>query len=302
MRVSALPKPGETIGDGMLSIGPGGKGSNQAVGMARLGATVSLFSAIGSDAGGDDGIRLWDAEGVDHSGVKRGTAATMTGFILVDRSAENSIAIAPGALDELVEADADRFGTTIAESDLLVISLELPAAVATRLMLVARQAGVRVLLNPAPAIGGVPWQSADILTPNRGEAATLLGLPADTEPSVLAARLAEASGALVVMTLGADGVLVHDGASVRHIPAPAPRAVVDTTGAGDAFTAALAVALCSGSSAHDAAAWAAAAGAHSVAYREVIPGLARLHDLPPLPPPETRPYPEIPSHPETRES
>ncbi|MES2169894.1 MAG: ribokinase [Actinomycetota bacterium] len=283
MRVPSLPRPGETVSGGVLSSGPGGKGSNQAIGMARLGAGVDLLTAIGPDAAGADAVALWDAEGVGHASVKTGTAPTMTGFILVDSAGENSIAIAPGALDELTLDDARAFAPVIADADLLVVSMEIPAPFATELVSLARAKGVRTLLNPAPA-GSVPaalWRGVDILTPNRGEAATLLGR--DLEPAHLAEALAAESGALVVLTLGGDGVIVHDGSTATAVTAPAPPTIVDTTGAGDSFTAALAVALCAGLDPVAAARWAAAAGSHAVAYREVIPALPRLGDLPPLP-------------------
>lgn len=285
MQIPRFPQPGETVTDGVLSSGHGGKGSNQAVGAARLGAEVSLLTAVGQDAAGEDAVAMWAVERVDAGAVIRTAAATMTGFIMLDGAGENSIAIAPGALDQLHGEHAEHFRSRIAEADIVLVSLEIPLAVAVRVLEIAGEEGVATILNPAPAPGPLPasvWRHVTYVTPNRTEALTLLGAEAGM-PSDLATELQALSGCVVILTLGADGAIVAspDG-QVAIDPVPAA-AVVDTTGAGDAFNAALAVALADGAEPSVAAAWAARAGSHAVAHAGVLPGLPTRADLGDLP-------------------
>ncbi|MEV4715545.1 ribokinase [Micromonospora sp. NPDC049374] len=283
MRVPRAPVAGETLSGGRFASGHGGKGSNQAVAAARLGAEVSFLTAIGRDQFGDAARRLWDDEGVDASAVRTTDAATMVGFILVDDEGENRITIAPGALDELTPADVDRFAYRIAEADLVVVSLEIPLPIALAALRTARAHGVRTLLNPAPAVAlpDEAWEWIDVLTPNASEARVLTGLDptevASAEDIVQLLRTRYCG--VVVLTLGADGALVDSGGhQTRVAPVAAPR-VVDTTGAGDAFTAALAVALTRGDDLIEAVRYAAAAGAHAVGVAEVIPALPGPDDV-----------------------
>jgi ribokinase len=274
MRVRRAPTPGETVADGILSIGPGGKGSNQAIAISRLGHSAALFTGIGADAAGGDARALWRAEGVDATGVVTTGGATMTGFITVDAAGENRISIAPGALAALTPDDVEAFRGRIRESELLVVSLEVPIGVAVRALAIAREEGTPTLLNPAPAaeLSPADWTLVDTVTPNSIEAAMLLGRDG-LSPDAAADALAAISGCAVVMTVGADGVIVRD-ASGSLAVAPVPvAAVVDTTGAGDAFTAALAVGIVEGMPLHDAARFAAAAGAHAVTIDGVVPAL-----------------------------
>lgn len=277
MRVARFPLPGETLSGGRYSAGPGGKGSNQAIGAARLGAEVALLTAVGDDTLGRDARALWSREGVDSSHVIAGTAATMVGFILVDEHGENSIVIAPGALEQLAPQHVETFRATIAAADLLVVSMEIPLDAVSAALRIAHEEGTRTLLNPAPASPLPPevWPWIDVLTPNRTEAPILLGLdPRDAAAPVdLARALRERTAATIVMTLGSEGALVLDGDTMHTVPALAPARVVDTTGAGDAFTAALAVALTESRSIPEAVRFAAAAGAHAVTIEGVIDAL-----------------------------
>jgi ribokinase len=285
MQLPRFPTPGETVTGGVLSAGHGGKGSNQAVGAARLGAEVSLLAAIGSDAAGTDAVSMWAVEGVDAGAVVHASAATMTGFILVDAAGENCIAIAPGALESLQVEHAEAFRSRIAAADIALVSLEIPLAVAMRVLEIAAAEGVPTILNPAPAPGVLPasvWRHVTYLTPNRSEAHALLGGPVRTAPD-LAAELSSLTGAVVILTSGHEGAIVASSAGqVRIDPVPAA-AVVDTTGAGDAFNAALAVALAAGVEPVAAAQWAAQAGSHAVAHAGALPGLPRRADLGDLP-------------------
>ncbi|MFD2762641.1 ribokinase [Micromonospora eburnea] len=283
MRVPRVPVAGETLSGGVFASGHGGKGSNQAVAAARLGARVSLLTAVGRDQFGAAAYELWAREGVDATGVRTTEAATMVGFILVDTDGENRIAIAPGALDELSPADVEGFADRIAEADLVVVSLEIPLPVALAALRTAHRRGVRTLLNPAPAVAlpDEAWAWIDVVTPNASEARVLTGRapedPATGDELVELIRTRYAG--TIVLTLGADGALIdHDGERVRVDPVTVPH-VVDTTGAGDAFTGALAVALARGDALTDAVRFAAAAGAHAVGIAEVIPALPYPDDV-----------------------
>ncbi|MFI6231309.1 ribokinase [Micromonospora echinospora] len=283
MRVPRLPVAGETLSGGRFASGHGGKGSNQAVAAARLGAEVSLLTAIGADQFGAAARQLWADEGIDATGVRTTGAATMVGVILVDEQGENRIVIAPGALDDLTPADVEGFADRIAAADLVVVSLEIPLPVAVAALRAAHERGVRTLLNPAPAVRlpDEAWRWIDVVTPNASEARVLTGLgPEDSATGDELVDLIRARHAgTVVLTLGAEGALVdHEGQRIRVAPVTVPR-VVDTTGAGDAFTGALAVALARGDALTDAVRFAAAAGAHTVGIAEVIPALPHPDDV-----------------------
>jgi ribokinase len=251
------PERGETVVGSGFHIDHGGKGSNQAVGAARLGADVSLLTAVGEDVFGDAAFELWREEGVDAEAVVRAPLATMAGAILVEAGGDNRIVITPGALSALEAAHVDVFAASIEAADVCLVQLEIPVPTAHRALEVAHAAGVRTILNPAPApeepIASEVLELVDYLTPNETEAAAL------GDPS--AART-------VVLTLGADGARVGG----EHVPAYRVDAV-DTTGAGDAFNAAFAVALAEGRADLDAVRWGCAAGAHMVEHEGVVPGL-----------------------------
>lgn len=285
VRVPRMMEAGETLRGSGFSSSPGGKGSNQAIGARRLGAEVELCSCVGPDDFGRAARALWDAEGVGHAHVREGSLPTMVGVILVEPGGENRIAIAPGALDELRPEDVAAFGDCIAEADICVVGLEIPLDPALEALRVARRVGTPTLLNPAPALPlpAEAWGLIDHLTPNRQEAAVLLGAEGSLEPeaaiSALRARLPR--GGSVVLTLGSRGALALPAGHERPeliAPLPVPR-VVDTTGAGDAFTAALAVALAEGSSVVEAATFANRAGAHAVQHEDVVPALPYRRDL-----------------------
>lgn len=283
MQSSRLPGPGETLLAGPLDLGPGGKGSNQAVGLARLGARASLLSAIGEDVFGTWGRELWQAEGVRAGHVVTTSEPTMGAFILVDDHGENSILVAPGALSALAASDVEPFAETIRTSDVCLVSLELPVEVAVEALRTARAAGVTTILNPAPAVA-LPhriWQYVDIVVPNQTEAQAILGRAAcGTEA---AASLAALTGASVVLTMGGEGAAIVTEGFTARVPATSVPQVTDTTGAGDSFSAALAFAVGSGADLTVAARFAAAAGAYCVQRPGVIPALPYRADLPDLP-------------------
>ncbi len=249
--VDRAPDRGETLIGSLFRTDHGGKGSNQAVGAARLGAEVALLTAVGEDSFGDGAFELWAEEGVDAAGVIRTQLPTMTAAIVVEASGDNRIVIVPGALSALTPGHVDEFSPQITAADVLLVQLEIPVETALHALEVGRAAGVRTVLNPAPAPPAAIAPAADYLTPNESEAFAVEG----------------ADGTLVV-TLG------EQGARLRGDQVPAfPARAVDSTGAGDAFCAAFAVALAEGASDADAVRCGCAAGAHMVEHEGVIPGL-----------------------------
>lgn len=283
MRTDRMPVAGETLSSGVFSAGHGGKGSNQAVAAARLGSEVSFLTAIGEDDFGVQAVGLWREAGIDASHVVRTDAATMVAVILVEPSGENRIVIAPGALDRLTPGHVDAFAAKIASSRLLVVSLEIPLPVAMAALKTAREAGVPTLLNPAPAqkLPTRVWEWVDVFTPNASEMRTVLGLDPDAAVAEddLVDELRQVYSGAVVVTLGSGGALVDDGVRRFRVPPVAIDEVVDTTGAGDAFTGALAHRLESGDGLEAAVKVAAAAGAYSVGLAEVIPSIPTTTQL-----------------------
>jgi ribokinase len=284
LTVPRVPAIGETLIGEDFDLGPGGKGSNQAIGARRLGAEVNFLTCVGPDDFGQAARALWTREGVGIDHVKTGTKRTMVGFILVEPGGENRIAIAPGALNELSASDVQAFAPCIERADLCLTGLEIPLEAVIATLRVARRAGVPTLFNPAPAVP-LPddvWPMVDYLTPNRGEASVLLGGQAESLPigSLIEGLRRFFDGALVI-TLGANGAAFSaPGAVTAALSEPAtPARVVDTTGAGDAFNSALAVAIADGRPLPEAVAFANAAGAYAVSVLGVIDGLPRREQL-----------------------
>lgn len=280
MHLTRFPEAGETVLGGVLTHEHGGKGSNQAVGMARWGAEVDLISAVGNDPAGAAARELWQREGVGMTAVHSTDDPTMAGVILVDGAGENRIGIAPGALQRMGQLDPAAMDMLIGHADALVVSLEVPLEVAARAIDVARAASVLVVLNPAPA-DGVPqalWSSVDLLVPNHSEARILLGA-AEGDDETLARLLQECTGRTVVLTCGARGAVIADQHGVRAVPAVAVD-VVDTTGAGDAFVAVLTVEYLESGSIDHAVEVACAAAALAVTTRGVVDGLPRRQRRP----------------------
>ncbi|UTP38305.1 ribokinase [Phenylobacterium sp. LH3H17] len=243
-----MPKVGETIEASGFAVGPGGKGSNQAVAAARLGARVSLISRIGADAFGEMASRTWAACGVDASATQTVEAATGAAFILVDPlTRQNSIIVHPGAGGGITTADIEAAAGVIANSRVFVTQLEQPLEAAARAMQIAREAGVITILNPAPAKPLSPevCRLCDYLVPNEPELEALTGVVPDSIESARMAgdRLLELGVGTALITLGARGALLHGPTRSIHVGAVDAGPVVDTTGAGDAFIGGFAAAL-----------------------------------------------------------
>jgi ribokinase len=271
--VDSLPARGETVGGGRFARWGGGKGANQAVAAARLGARVALVGAVGRDEFGDDALRELEAEGIDVSAVTRVDAPTGVALIVVGADGENQIAVAAGANAE-VTGEMVRAALARLEAAVVLLGHEVPEAAVIAGAEAA--AGRLVILNPAPAreIDARVLAAGPILTPNASEAMQLTG---EEDPERAAWALHERTGAPVLVTLGADGGLLLDGGTER-IPAP-PVEVVDTTGAGDTVNGALAAELAAGRELRIAARFALAAAALSTRAAGARGGMPRREDL-----------------------
>ena len=251
-RTGALPAWGHTVFGSDFRLGPGGKGSNQAVAAARLGARVAFISKLGRDAFAEIARHTWAEEAIDarHVAVTdaRGTGAAA--IIVSDATGDNAIVVVPGAGLDLTTAEVDRARDAIAGASVFLTQLESPLDAVRHALQLARSLGVPTILNPAPAVP-LPddvYRLCDCLTPNESEAATLTGSSvsslADAERA--AGTLLGRGARAVIVTLGANGALVRTASLTRHVPACDAGPVVETTGAGDAFNGGLAVALAEG--------------------------------------------------------
>ena len=271
VRLPRLPKPGETLLGGQLHTGPGGKGANQAIAASRAGAEVIFLTAFGDDDFGrrvaendrKEGVNLAYSKIVAHE-------ANQVALIFVGEDGENLIGVAPGASAHLRPEDIDALPDSVfAPPGVFLASLEVPPETVSRGLERARNSGLLTIVNPAPASDSARevnfLRLVDVLTPNEEEAATLSGIPSGTlEDAARAARLLRKSGVrAVIVTLGEAGCLLVSAEGEQRIAAPRVT-VVDTVGAGDAFSGALAVALSEGRDLISAAKWACAAGAFAV--------------------------------------
>jgi ribokinase len=282
VRAARLPRAGETVLGSDLERHGGGKGANAAVAAARLGVEVRLVAAVGRDDLGAAALAELAAEGVDTREVARVDGApTGAALIVVDAGGENQITVAPGANRAVgARMAGEHAERALAGADLMLVSCEIPLDGVLRAAEVGRASGVPVVLNPAPVLDGVldavaPF--APLLTPNATEALALTGA---RDPGLAADTLAGRTGAPVALTLGGDGVVVaQPGARAVRLPAIAVREVVDTTGAGDTFNGALAVALARGATTLDAVGYAMTAAAHAVGAPGARTGMPRAWQL-----------------------
>ncbi len=278
-----LPQIGETVPGHRFATGPGGKGSNQAVAAARLGAQVMFVGRVGQDNFANVGLHLWEQEGIDTAHVLRDPQhATGIASIFVDDEGENMIALALGANMALSPEDVNRAEAAIAGADVLITQLEIKLETVTRALQLAQQHGVKTILNPAPG-SIVPRDVlalADYLTPNEPELEILLskhsGSIEDDARSLLVRP-----GQTVIVTMGAWGAIYVNHNQHGHLPAYSVEAV-DTVGGGDAFTAGLGVAVGEKRPLLDAIAFASGAAAVCVTRKgasESMPRRAEVESL-----------------------
>ena len=271
VRLPRLPRPGETLLGGHLHAGCGGKGANQAIAAQRAGADVLFLTAFGDDEFGRRAAENCRSEGLDLSYAKTVSGeANQVALIFVAEDGQNLIGVAPGASLRLRPEDIDALPDAVfSAGGVLLASLEVSLETVARALIRARSAGMTTVLNPAPAALAAAdpafLKLVDVLTPNEEEAAILAGGTAHgAEGARLAAHALRSRGVRdVIVTLGEHGCLVATAHDECRIASPTVDAV-DTVGAGDAFSGALAVALAEGRTLIAAADWACAAGAFAV--------------------------------------
>jgi ribokinase len=284
MKVERIPSAGETLLGTGYRVDFGGKGSNQAVGCARLGAQVDFVAKVGRDSFGDMALGLYRAEGIGIANVTQSAdAPTGVGFIVVEaQSGQNCIVLDPGANELLTPADVSAAASSLKSAAVVLTQLEIPVEAAETALSLGRMAGAVTILNPAPVrpLPASLLQRVDVLTPNETEARVLAGrAPASSvDPETVAHELIRRGVKQVVMTLGERGALLVSDASCTRLPAISVRAV-DTTGAGDAFNAGLATALAQGASLAQAVQFAVVTGAMAVTRDGVIPSLPRRQEV-----------------------
>ena len=282
-RASRLPRAGETLIGQTFTTVPGGKGANQAVASARLGADVSMIGCVGADA---YGIQLRDAllvEGIDCRAVSTVEGSSGVALIVVDDTSQNAIVIVAGSNGELTPASLQAFDTVLQAANVIVCQLEVPMATVGYALKRGRELGKTVILNPAPASAPLPaewYASIDYLIPNESEAGALSGVTVDSLDSarLAATRLIQAGAGKVIITLGPQGVLFSDGQVFEHLVAPKVKAV-DTTAAGDTFVGGFAAALANGESEAEAIRFGQVAAALSVTRAGAQPSIPTLHDV-----------------------
>jgi ribokinase len=279
VRIPRIPRPGETVLGGTFETFPGGKGANQAVAAARLGARVSMIGCVGEDAFGRELRTTLSGEGIDITHIRVDPkASTGVAFLQVDAEGQNNIAVASGANFSLTGEDVERAMKDIGEVDALLMPLETQIETIYAAARAASRQGAKVILNPAPArvLDKGLVDLVDVLVPNEYEAAQMTGVPLESEADIRRAAdelLSLGLGSLLV-TMGSQGTLLFESEDHQGQLVPAyPVDAVDTTAAGDCFVGALAVGICEGRSLLAAAQFASAAAALSVTRPGAQPSL-----------------------------
>lgn len=280
-----IPMPGETVVGGEFLVAPGGKGANQAVAAARLGAEVQFISRVGADAFGDQAIAGYRGDGINTDLIVRDPEnATGVALILVDEAGENAISVASGANHAMALGDIERAAAVIREADVLVMQLELPLSVVEGAAEIAAQARVPVILDPAPApaepLPETLLRNTTCIKPNASEAEGLTGIRVADESSArdAASVLLGMGPSCAIITMGGAGALLADETGVVMVPAT-PVASVDTTAAGDAFSGALAVGWGVGLRRSEAVRLASSAGAFAATRMGAQPSLPYVSEL-----------------------
>lgn len=277
-RADRPPRMGETILGNSFALGPGGKGSNQAVAAARAGAEVHFISKLGQDAFADLAFSIWKDAGVHPAVSQHGDSYTGAAYIFVEEATgNNAIIICPGVAGTISASDVEARSGIISGASVFITQLEQPMAAAQRALEIAKSGGARTILNPAPAakVPDAMLSLCDFVTPNESEAEGITGVAVAAVED--ARRAAEAFlkmgvGAAVI-TLGENGAFYLGPDGSAHVPAFNAGPVVETTGAGDAFNGGFAVALSEGASPIDAVRFGCATAAISVTRPGTAPSM-----------------------------
>jgi len=283
VRTPRIPTPGETIIGSGFHTAPGGKGANQAVAAARLGAQVSMVGRVGNDEFAATLLENLKLVNVNTQFVIQDPeASTGVALIEVDDSGENSIVVASGANMRVTSLDVDAAQEAISAADLLLLQLEIPLKTVIQAAVLAKRKNVTVVLNPAPArkLTSELLSLVDILIPNETETALLTGLPVGSQSEIRAAASSLLTSGIKtgILTLGENGALLSQGGKTNIFPAFQVKPV-DTTAAGDAFVGGFAVALAEGKSVTEAIHWGNAAGALATTRLGAQPSLPMRQDV-----------------------
>jgi len=284
-RAGRQPAMGETIMGSDFKMGPGGKGSNQAVAAARAGANVTFISRLGRDTFGEIALSTWKAEKINTGKVVQTDAApTGAAYIFVQEdTGENAIIVVPGAANSISRADVDQAAAEIRAAKAFITQLEQPIEAALHGLSIAKQAGVTTIFNPAPAapLPDAIYALCDYITPNETEASAITGVEVTGLDSAKAAadRLLQRGVGCALITLGEAGALYHTAKESVLVPAFTAGKVVETTGAGDAFNGGFAAALAAGRSPKDAVRFGCATAGISVTRPGTAPSMPNLSEI-----------------------
>lgn len=283
-RADRAPRIGETILGNSFALGPGGKGSNQAVAAARAGGDVSMITRLGRDPFADMALSIWADAGVKPAITQHEDSYTGAAYIFIEESTgNNAIIICPGVASNICSEDIDANADLISNAAVFITQLEQPMPAAHYALEMARNGGAITILNPAPAADLPDGMLAlcDYATPNESEAEGLTGIPVVTidDATNAAKALRDMGVGTAIITLGENGVLFHDGSTTQHIPAINAGPVVETTGAGDAFNGGFAAALARGDSPIDAVRFGCATAAISVTRPGTAPSMPDLDEV-----------------------
>lgn len=283
-RASRLPGIGETIAGSGFKVGPGGKGSNQAVAAARVGAQVTFISKIGRDEFGAIALATWKREKITPRVVEMTDQPTGAAFIYVNEvNGENAIIVVPGAAATIGPADVETAADAIRSACVFITQLEQPVAAARRGLEIAKAAGAITIFNPAPAerFDDALYQLCDYVTPNESEAQLLTGIAVKSADDARKAGdvfLKKGAGAALI-TLGEAGAFLHSKSQSVLVPAFKAGPVVETTGAGDAFNGGFAAALAEGAAPLDAVRFGSAVAGISVTRAGTAPSMPTREEV-----------------------
>lgn len=283
-RANRAPRMGETVLGNSFALGPGGKGSNQAVAVARLGGDVTIITRLGDDAFADLAQKTWADAGVKTMHVRDPANYTGAAYIFIEEATgDNAIIVCPGAAGDIDSAYVEAQAETIRSASIFMTQLEQPMDAARTALQIARTAAVTTILNPAPAaaLDDALVGLCDYVTPNETETSELTDMPVTTidEARAAADKLLKMGAGNVVVTLGEQGALLHTPSRSEHVPAFNAGPVVETTGAGDAFNGGFATALAKGMDPLDAVRLGCATAGISVTRAGTAPAMPDLSEV-----------------------